>query len=116
MAKVRALSLFVLAACVFFLGQRPAFSEEAKAGAPKVGFIDLQRALNESEEGKKAKTELETVIKEKQTSISEKVKARDKLREDLSKQAAALSEKARKAKAEELDKLEKTVDRLISDS
>lgn len=93
-----------------------ALTSTAMAEQGKIGFVDLQKALNESLAGKKAKAELEAMVKERQATISEKVKERDKLREELTKQSAALSEKARKAKADELDKLEKAVERLIADS
>jgi len=91
----------------------PARAEEKPL---KVGFVDLQKALNESEAGKQAKTELEAMVKERQAIISEKAKARDKLKDELSKQSSALSEKAKRAKAEELQKLEREVEDLISES
>ena len=41
----------------------------------KIGYVDLVKSLNESEAGKKAKTDLEFLIKTKQTTIDEKGKA-----------------------------------------
>jgi outer membrane protein len=86
------------------------------ADAVKIGIVDLLRALNESEAGKKAKTELESLIMSKQASIDEKGKRVETLRADLEKQAAVLSADARKARAEEIGRLEKNLQRLIADS
>ncbi|MDP2167867.1 MAG: OmpH family outer membrane protein [Thermodesulfovibrionales bacterium] len=120
----RVLVLFFIAAFGLGLFISDGFSEEQKketaggekAAGLKIGFVDLQQALNESSTGKKAKTELEAIIKEKQAVIGNKVSARDKLREELERQAVVLSEKAKKAKTEDLERLEKEVDRLIADS
>ena len=44
----------------------------------KIGFVDLVKALNESESGKKAKADLEFLIKSKQVAIDEKGKGNRK--------------------------------------
>lgn len=82
----------------------------------KIGVVDLLKALNESESGKKAKTDLEFLIKLKQSSLEEKSKVIEKLRADLEKQSSVLSADARKSKEEELDRLVRELQRLASDS
>jgi outer membrane protein len=82
----------------------------------KIGFINLQEALNESEVGKKAKQDLEQVIREKQAEVEGKVKAKDAMREDLEKQSVMLSEDARNKRVDELRRLEREIERLISDT
>lgn len=82
----------------------------------KVGYVDLRLALNESEAGKKAKTELESLIKIKQAAIDEKGKAIDRLKGDLEKQASVLSEEARKSKEEEIERQIREYQRLVQDS
>lgn len=82
----------------------------------KIGFVNLMKALNESDSGKKAKTDLEFLIKTKQTAIDEKGKAIEKLRADLEKQASILSPEARKTKEEELESLIRDYQRLVTDS
>ncbi len=57
----------------------------------KIGFIDLQRALLESEAGKKAKIDLESLEKSKKAVIDEKVKSINKVEEELGKQSSVLS-------------------------
>ncbi|MDP2156168.1 MAG: OmpH family outer membrane protein [Nitrospirota bacterium] len=82
----------------------------------KIGFVDLVRALNESESGKKAKADLEFLIKSKQVTIDEKGKAIEKGKNDFEKQASVLSQDARKSKEEELERLIREYQRLVSDS
>ncbi len=82
----------------------------------KTGFIDLQRALIESDAGKKAKLDLEALEKSKKTAIDEKVKAISKIEEELNKQASVLSADAKKAKENELEKLQRDVQRAVADA
>ncbi len=82
----------------------------------KIGYVDLQRALNDSLAGKEAKTELESQMKVMQAEIDKRIAKRDKLKGDLEKQSSALSLDARRQKADQLEKMEKEVDRLISDA
>lgn len=89
----------------------PAFAEDIK-----IGYVDLQRALNESERGKKAKTELEDLIRKSNSRIEEKIKAKDRLRDEIEKQRVVLSPKAFSEKQDELERLERDIDRLIEDS
>lgn len=86
------------------------------ADTVKFGSIDLQKALNESEPGKKAKSDLEALIKSKESIINEKSKAVEKLRGELEKQASVLSAEARKAREDELEKLLREYQRTVQDS
>ena len=82
----------------------------------KIGYVDLVKALNESEAGKKAKSELEFLIKSKQVAIDEKGKTIEKGKNDLEKQASVLSQDARKSKEDELERLIREYQRLVADS
>jgi outer membrane protein len=82
----------------------------------KIGYIDLQRIVYESETGKKAKSELDALIKSKQAVVDEKRKTLEKLKSDLEKQASALSPEARKAKQDEYEKNEREFLRFAQDS
>ena len=86
------------------------------ADVQKFGAIDIQKVLNESEAGKKAKSDLEGMIKAKQTGIDEKSKAIEKMKADIDKQASVLSADARKNKEEELEKSLREYQRLVQDS
>jgi len=82
----------------------------------KIGYVDLVKSLNESESGKKAKSDLEFLIKSKQTTIDEKGKTIEKTKADLEKQASVLSPDARKAKEEEMERMLRDYQRLVTDS
>ncbi len=86
------------------------------ADGVKIGYVDLRVALNESDAGKKAKTELESLIKTKQSVIDEKGKNIDKMKGELEKQASALSAEAKKAKEDEIERFVRDYQRLVQDS
>lgn len=70
----------------------------------KLAYVDLQRALNEVEEGKAAKARLKAEFDQKQKMIDEKKTEFDRLRADLEKQAVVMSDEARKEKQADLEK------------
>ena|SRR3990172_9078821 len=82
----------------------------------KIGVVDLIKALNESDSGKKAKVDLEAMIKTKQVTIDEKGKEIEKLKGDIEKQSSVLSADARKAKESDLERLIRDYQRLVTDS
>lgn len=82
----------------------------------KIGYVDLRVALNESDAGKKAKADLESLIKTKQSAIDEKGRTIDKMKTELDKQASALSPDAKKAKEEEIERFVRDYQRLVQDS
>jgi outer membrane protein len=97
--------------CAVLVG-RPA----SAADVQKIGYVDLRVALNESETGKKAKGELEAIVRSKQSSIEEKGKSIEKLKAELEKQGSVLSAEARKAKEEEIERQMRDYQRLLQDS
>jgi len=105
--------LAVLFMFAFMFTAQKAFAAEQVL---KVGVVDLIKALNESDSGKKAKTDLEILIKTKQTSIDEKGKEIEKLKNDLEKQSSVLSSEARKTKEDELEKNIREYQRIVTDS
>ncbi len=82
--KVRWLVLAMLAFSV------PAFAEELK-----IGYVDLQRALNESDRGRRAKEEFKGQVEKLQGSLKKKKEAIDHLKEQLEKKAAVMKEEER---------------------
>jgi len=88
----------------------------SSAAELQIGYIDLQRIVYESEAGKKARSELDALIKSKQAVVDEKRKTLEKLKSDLEKQASALSPEARKAKQDEYEKNEREFLRFAQDS
>jgi outer membrane protein len=106
----------MLACCLIFVALLVMPFASHAADAVKFGAIDVQKVLNESENGKKAKSDLEGLIKSKQITIDEKGKAIEKLKADIEKQASVLSADARKNKEEELEKSAREYQRLVQDS
>ena len=86
------------------------------ADAVKFGSMDLQKVLNESEAGRKAKADLDVLIKSKESVIEEKGKVLEKLKSELEKQASVLSAGAKKTKEDELEKLLREYQRTVQDS
>jgi outer membrane protein len=93
----------------FFL----AFSGAVHAQALKIGLVDFQQALNEVEEGKRAKAALKAQFDSKQKALTDKQNSLKTLKDQLETQRAALSAEAMKQKeAEYRDKfldLQKTL-------
>ena len=90
---------------VFLLASSPvaSFAEEVK-----LGYVDLQRALNETEDGRKAKANLKKVFDQKQKELDEQQNQLKKEIEDLDKKRSLLSpDKVREKEAELRAKLEK---------
>lgn len=81
----------------------------------KIGYVDIDRAANESEEGKKAIGNLKELMSAKQSSVTEKGKAIEKMKSDLEKQGAVMSTEARKAKVEEIERAERDFQRMLAD-
>jgi outer membrane protein len=68
-----------------------AFAESA----PKIGYVDLQRALNESESGKKAKEEFKVQVDKLQAQLKKQKDEIDNLKEQLEKKALVMKEEER---------------------
>ena len=70
----------------------------AYAAEMRIGYVDIQKALNESSAGKKAKVVMESEYQKFQTEIAQRRKELQDFQETLQKQGMMLSEKARKEK------------------
>jgi outer membrane protein len=112
MRKILAL-FFVLSLSSFAVADEKAKISDEKA---KIGFVDLQRALNESEAGKASKSELEDLIKKKQEQIDKKIKEKNRLQEEFERQSSMLSEEAARKRMDEIEEAQRDAERMISDS
>jgi outer membrane protein len=98
MSRWIVLGIFLLA-----LSPKAAFAEEVK-----LGYVDLQRALNETEDGRKAKANLKKVFDQKQKELDEQQEALKKDIEDLNKKRTLLpADKVREKEAELQDRMQK---------
>lgn len=75
--------------------------ENSKA---KFGYVDMNRALNDVEEGKKAKKQLEAQISEKKQKLTAYEQELKQMKDDLEKKRLVLSQDALKEKEEEFRK------------
>lgn len=96
-------SSFLHAASLTLAAAVSALPAQARA-EQKIAYVDLQRALNEIEEGKAAKANLKREFDQKQKLLDEKKTEFDRLRGEFEKQAMVMSEQARKDKQTELEK------------
>jgi outer membrane protein len=98
---LRASRYLVLA--TLLLGTSSAFAEEMK-----LGFVDMQRALNETDDGRKAKAALKKVFDQKQKELDEQQAALKKDIEDLDKKRTLLPpEQVRDKEAELQQRMQK---------
>ena len=74
----------------------------AQAAPPKIGYVDLQRTLNETKAGKAARDRLEGDKKRKQGEIDKQQAALKKEFDDFEKQKLVLKDDARAKKEREL--------------
>lgn len=100
------LSLFVFAAS-------PVLASDVSM---KIGIVDLKKAVTGSEQGKKAKAELEAFAKSKQGALDEMDTNIEKLKTDLDKQGDVISAAATKNKQDELERRTREYQRTIADS
>ena len=64
-------------------------------GAPKIGYVDLQRALNESEAGKKAKEDFKVQVDKLQAQLKRQKDDIDSLKDQLEKKSVVMKEEER---------------------
>lgn len=87
----------------------------ALASETKIGFVDLQKALNLSVAGKAAKEKISTKVKEYETLVESRQNELKKLKEELEKKALLLSETARSDKERDYQQRLKDFQRFTKD-
>lgn len=76
----------------------------AQAAGVKIGYVDVQRAVQEVEEGKSARNRLKAELDTRRAALEKKRQELEKLKADYDKQAAVLSDDAKRKKQEELQR------------
>ncbi len=84
--------------------------------AEKVGYINLQRLVNESKMGKKAKADIQRMRKTKQAVLNNNLKDIIKLRDFINQKGDKLPARERRDKVELLQKMNKDYQRLVADA
>lgn len=85
------------------------------AAEVKIGYVDLQKALNLSETGKKAKEQIAAQFKTYEGELRQRQEELKKLKDELERQAVLLSEEARADKEREYQKKLKDYERFGKD-
>ncbi len=78
--------------------------EAAAAQATKIGVVDLQRAINETEDGRKSKDKLKKLFESRQTGLDKKQENLKKLKEEIEKQQSLWTPEVRQQKFESYQK------------
>src|SRR5262245_58114190 len=78
--------------------------EKSAAQATKIAVVDLQRAITETEDGRKAKEKLKKVFDGRQKELDKKQQELKKLKDELEQQKNVLSRDALEAKVESYQK------------
>jgi len=91
-----------IAAVVVSFGLMSAGGHLAKAEEMKLGFVDMQKALQTVEAGKKAKAQLEKEFNAKKKDLQTEEGAIRKMGEEFKKQALVMNEEARAKKQGEI--------------
>ncbi len=107
--------LTVIFALALTAGQT-VFAGHAAAAELKVGYVDYQKAINESDAGKQAKRDLEVIQKKYQARIAKKIDERDALKADLDRQSLVLSSDAVREKQDQIEKLNRDAERINNDA
>jgi len=83
---------------------------------PKIGYVDLQRALNESDAGKKAKEEFKVQVDKLQASLKKQKDEIDAMKDQLEKKAVVMKEEERGNLEDEYQKKLRDFERNYKDS
>ena len=76
----------------------------AQASEPKIGYVDMARALNEVEDGKLAKAKLKSEFEKKQQQLDKMQTDLKASKEEFEKRAGMMKAEAKQAKQEELQR------------
>jgi len=90
---------------------RPAFAADFK-----IAIVDLQRALNESSSGKKAKEQFKGEFEKMQNGLKSEKDSLDRLKDDLDKKSAVLNDDQRKTKMEDFERRRRDLRRKLEDA
>jgi outer membrane protein len=103
---------------VLVLGTLPVLRAYGESPAPsiKLGIVDLQRALNESKAGQRAKEQFKGEFEKMQESLKREKEALDRLKDELDKKSLVLKEDERKSMSEEFERKRRDLRRKLEDS
>ena len=89
---------------IAFLLATTAFAAAARAQPLKLAYVDVQRAIQETEEGKAARSRLKSEFDQRRAQIDKKSADLEKMQQEYEKQAPVLSDEAKRKKQEDFQK------------
>ena len=81
-----------------------AVPQAARAAEVKIGYVNLQQAVTEVEEGKAARDVLKKEFDQKQKMLDDKQNELKRMKDDLDKQMVVMSDEAKREKAVEFER------------
>ena len=82
----------------------------------KIGFVDLQRALNESESGRRAKDDFRGQLDKVQGDLKKRKEELDRMKEQIEKKASVLKEEERRNLEKDFQKKVRDFERSYKDT
>jgi outer membrane protein len=101
---------FIVLACISIMACTTTYAWD------KVGYINLQRLVNESKMGKAAKANIETLRQKKQTEIDNQLKEIQDLKAIVEKNGSLMGENNKAEKVEKLQRMYKNYKRMVADA
>jgi len=108
---MKRVSLLTVICLVFVMG-----CANALVAADKVGYINLQRLVNESEMGQAARAEIHKLRKQREQAIAAKLKEINRLKEIINAKDSKLGAAERREKLEAFQKAYKDYQRMVADA
>jgi len=102
MNNIAKLVCFSVVVALFSGTAHAGLDEIKKSESVKLGIVDMQKCIQTSESGKKAKSELESAFNKKKKELQTQEAELKKAQEDFQKKQSALSEGARKEQGQKL--------------
>jgi outer membrane protein len=103
----------ILALLLVLILGLPVLSLAAAEG--KIGYIDLQKALNVSVAGKNAKEKIANMVKKHEVTVENRQNELKKLKDDMDKQSMLLSDEARAGKERDYQQKLRDFQRMTKD-
>jgi len=100
--KLSQMKMIVLSALMMATLVPAAFAEDAAVTGAKIATVDMQKALQTVDAGKKAKTQLEKEFNTKKKMLDDEQTAIKKLTEEFKKQSMVLNDESRAKKQQEI--------------
>lgn len=94
----------------------PGLAARAEETTLKFGYVDMQRALNESSTGKKSLASLKGMMEGKKMELEKEKESIERKKDELDKQGLLLNEATRREREDEIRRMEREHARKLSDT